>query len=355
MSRSELGLVNPIAQAKQILRAEAAALQDVAERLDEKLELGERFEQVVAHIAECAGRVAVTGIGKSADVAQKLVGTFNSTGTRAVFLDPTRALHGDLGMLHPNDVVLVLSHSGESEEVVRLLGPLRKLVAAILAITGNHVGTLARTADAALVYGPVVESDPLALAPSTSSTVMMVLGHAIAFVLSECRQFTREEFARYHPAGSLGRKLATVESTMRRGSDLRQAKASETVRNVFAGSKHLGRRTGAIILVDDNGALAGLFTDSDLARLFERSADDAFDRPIAEFMTRTPITVGPQVRMAEAIEIMRTRKISELPVVDELGRPIGMLDITDLIGLAAPEDNAASPARSIRLWNSESA
>jgi arabinose-5-phosphate isomerase len=359
MSRSELGakpgILHPIAQARQILRAEAAALQDVAERLDERCELGEKFEQVVAHIAECAGRIAVTGIGKSADVAQKLVGTFNSTGTRAVFLDPTRALHGDLGMLHPNDVVLVLSHSGESEEVVRLLGPLQNLVAAILGITGNQAGTLARLADAALVYGPVVESDPLALAPSTSSTVMMVLGHAIAFVLSEYRQFTREEFARYHPAGSLGRKLATVESAMRRGTDLRLARASESVRSVFASSKHLGRRTGAIILVDDKGALAGLFTDSDLARLFEQNMGDVFDRPIAEFMTRTPITVGPKVRMAEAIEIMRTRKISELPVVDESCRPVGMLDITDLIGLAGLEEKSGSHAGPLRLWSSESA
>jgi arabinose-5-phosphate isomerase len=359
MKQSELGArpicLNAIVQARQILRAEACALEEVAQRLDQNLELGSQFERVVEHIARCAGRVAITGIGKSADIAQKLVGTFNSTGTRAFLLDATRALHGDLGMLHPNDVALVLSHSGESDEVVRLLGPLRKLVAAVLGLTGNHAGRLALAADAAVVYGPIVESDPLALAPSTSSTVMMVLGHAMAFVLSEQRQFTKEEFARYHPAGSLGRKLASVESMMRRGADLRLARATETVRNVFANVRHYGRRTGAIMLIEDDGRLVGLFTDSDLARLFERNADSAFDLPIAEFMTRSPITIAPDARMAEAIELMRSRKISELPVVDDFGGPIGLLDITDLIGLAPADEKAPDAERPVRYRHRQSA
>lgn len=339
---------DPIRQGRHVLRSEAAALAEVAERLDE------RFERVVEIIANCAGRVAVTGIGKSADVAQKIVGTFNSTGTRAYSLDATRALHGDLGMLHPNDVALVLSHSGESDEVVRLLAPLRKLVAAVLGLTGNHAGTLARFADAAIVYGPVVESDPLALAPSASSTVMMALGHAVAFVLSERRQFTAEDFARYHPAGSLGRKLATVESYMRRGTDLRTAKDARTVREVFASQRHHGRRTGAIILTDADGRLTGLFTDSDLARLFERRADEVLDRPIAEVMTRDPVTIGPAARMAEALDIFRTRKISELPVVDPDRKPLGLLDITDLIGLLPPDEKLGADSP-LRLWNRLSA
>jgi arabinose-5-phosphate isomerase len=337
------GAPDAVRQGRQVLRAEAAALEAVAGRLDEN------FERVVEIIALCAGRVAVTGIGKSADVAQKIVGTFNSTGTRAYALDATRALHGDLGTLHPNDVALVISHSGESDEVVRLLAPLRKLVAAVLGLTGNPAGTLARFADAAVVYGPVVESDPLALAPSASSTVMMALGHAVAFVLSERRQFTAEDFARYHPAGSLGRKLATVETYMRRGTDLRVARAAETVRSVFAASRHLGRRTGAIILTDDEGRIAGLFTDSDLARLFEKNADEYFDRPIAEVMTRSPVSVTPAARMAEVMEIFRTRKLSELPVVDGAGRPVGLLDITDVIGLV-PADEKLGVVDAARLW-----
>jgi arabinose-5-phosphate isomerase len=336
-------------RARSVLRAESAALEDVADRLDDG------FEQVAEIIARCAGRLAVTGIGKSADVAQKIVGTFNSTGTRAYMLDATRALHGDLGTLHPNDVALVLSHSGESDEVIRLLGPLRKLVSAVLGLTGNPASTLARIADAVIVYGPVVESDTLLLAPSASSTVMMSLGHALAFVLSDARQFTREDFARFHPAGNLGRKLATVESYMRRGSDLRVAQARDTVRAVFATVRHHGRRTGAIILTDEFDRIVGLFTDSDLARLFERRADNLLDRPIAEVMTTSPITVGPDLRMSEAMEILRTRKISELPVVDSDGHPVGMLDITDLIGLVPADEKLTAADSTVRLWHRLSA
>jgi arabinose-5-phosphate isomerase len=189
-------------------------------------------------------------------------------------------------------------------------------------------------ADVTLVYGAVVEACPLTLAPSTSTTVMLALGDALAFVLSDLRQFTTEEFARYHPAGSLGRKLARVETVMRHGADLRLASAEDTVRVVFAQPRS-GRRSGAIMLTDADGRLAGIFTDSDLARLFEQRRDGALDRPIREVMTPRPITVPLGARVAEAMDILRRRKISELPVVDADGRPAGMLDITDLIGVAA--------------------
>jgi len=331
-----------LAFARQILRTEAASVETVAERLDES------FESVVDRIDSCRGRVAVTGIGKSADVGQKLVGTFNSTGTRAYLLDATRAVHGDLGMVHPDDVALLLSHSGESEEIVRLLGPLRRLASGLTAITGSAVGALARAADAAIVYGPVTEACPLALAPSSSTTVMLALGDAIAFTLLEQRQFTAEDFARFHPGGSLGRKLAIVEETMRRGAELRIAPESETVRSVFAQVRHQGRRTGAIMLVDADGRLAGLFTDSDLARLFEQRNDVALDAPISQVMTKQPVVIGPAARMVEAMEILKARKISELPVVDSEGRPVGMLDITDLIGLE-PADPAAQSRPVLRI------
>jgi arabinose-5-phosphate isomerase len=319
-----------LAFARRVLHTEAATLLAAGDRLDES------FHGVVNRLLACRGRIAVTGIGKSADVGQKLVGTFNSTGTRAYLLDATRAVHGDLGMIHPDDVALLLSHSGESEELVRLLAPLRRLSAGITAITGNAAGSLAKQADAAIVYGPVEEACPLALAPSSSTTVMLALGDAIAFTLLEIRQFTAEDFARFHPAGSLGRKLATVEETMRRGEELRIAPERETVRMVFAKSRHTGRRTGAIMLVDDAGRLSGLFTDSDLARLFEQHNNDALDGPIADVMTKQPVVIGPAARMSEAVEILKSRKFSELPVVDADGRPVGMLDITDLIGLEPP-------------------
>jgi arabinose-5-phosphate isomerase len=317
----------PLDYARQILRAEAAALRDVADRLDGS------FTRAVDLIAACRGRVAITGVGKSADVGAKIVGTLNSTGTRAYWLDPTKAMHGDLGMVHPDDIALVLSHSGESEEIVRLLGPLGELAAAVIAVTGHRDSTLARAATVALVYGAVVEACPLTLAPSTSTTVMLALGDALAFVLSGLRQFSDEDFARYHPAGSLGRKLTRVEAVMRRGADVRLASADETVRAVFARGRTAGRRTGAVMLTDADGRLCGLFTDSDLARLFERRRDDALDRPIREVMTTRPITVPVGVRLAEALEILQQSKISELPVIDADGRPAGLLDITDLIGL----------------------
>ncbi|HEY8503813.1 MAG TPA: KpsF/GutQ family sugar-phosphate isomerase [Gemmataceae bacterium] len=327
--------------AREVLRAEAAALADVADRL------GESFERVIDLLAACPERVAVTGVGKSADVGRKIAGTLNSTGTRAYLLDATRALHGDLGMVHPRDVALVLSHSGESEELVRLLPWLKAQAGGIAAITGSAAGTLARLADAAIVYGPVTESCPLRLAPSTSTTVMLALGDAIAFTLSEMRDFSAEEFARFHPAGSLGRKLARVDALMRRGDDLRLARASETVREVFAKARHLGRRTGAIMLTDDEGRLCGLFTDSDLARLFEARRDGALDRPVAEVMTRRPLTVGPAARLSDALDLLREHKISELPVVDADGRPLGLLDITDVIGLVPAAE--AEPRGELRV------
>ena len=174
-------------------------------------------------------------------------------------------------MVHPTDVVLALSYSGESEEVVRLLGPLRQLAAAIIGLTGNGHSTLARKADVALVLGPLEEVCPLGLAPSTSTTAMAAVGDALAFVLTRLRDFTREDFARYHPAGSLGRKLLKVDAVMRQGNEVRLAVQDDAVRTVFARGRRPGRRTGAVMLTDADGRLTGLFTDSDLARLFEQA------------------------------------------------------------------------------------
>jgi arabinose-5-phosphate isomerase len=318
--------------ARQLVRAEAAALELVGERLDQS------FLQAIDLFSRCPGRIGVTGTGKSADVGQKIAGTLNSTGSRAYVLDATRAMHGDLGMVHSEDVILALSYSGESEEIIRLLEPVRGLAMALIALTGNGRSTLARRADVAIVLGSLEEVCPLGLAPSTSTTAMMAVGDALAFVLSRMRAFTHEDFARFHPAGSLGRKLLKVEAVMRRGADLRLASAHETVRDVFAQVHRRGRRTGAIMLVDTAGRLCGLFTDSDLARLFEQRRDSALDRSIAEVMTPNPLTVRQGSRVLDAVEILRRHRISELPVVDASERPIGLLDITDVIGLLPPEE-----------------
>jgi arabinose-5-phosphate isomerase len=235
-------------------------------------------------------------------------------------------------------VVLALSLSGETEEVVKLLPSLRQLAQALVAITSNAGSTLATGSDVALVLGPLEEVCPLGLAPSTSTTAMIAVGDALAFVLMRMREFTHEDFARFHPAGSLGRKLLKVEAVMRKGNDLRLSSCRHTVREVFAQEKRLGRRTGAVMLTDDDGKLAGLFTDSDLARLFEQHRDAAFDRPIREVMTPAPLTVAVGTRLADAVDILRNRKISELPVVDAALKPVGLLDITDLIGLVTREE-----------------
>jgi arabinose-5-phosphate isomerase len=323
--------------ARQIIQAEAAALQRVAERLDSS------FLRAVDLFYRCPGRIAVTGTGKSADVGQKIAGTLNSTGSRAYVLDATRAVHGDLGMVHPQDVALVLSHSGESEEIVRLLEPLRQFALALVGLTGSAESTLARRSDVALVYGPLEEACPLGLAPSSSTTAMIAIGDALAFVLSRMRDFSREDFARYHPAGSLGRKLLKVEAVMRRQGELRLASCDDTVRTVFARSRRRGRRTGAVILTDADGRLCGLFTDSDLARLFEQRRDEMLDRPIREVMTTQPLTAPLGTRLLDAVEVMRRHKISELPVINAQQRPVGLLDITDLIGLVPGEEAEAAP------------
>ena len=330
-----------LSYAREVVRAEAAALELVARRLD-----GSFLQAVELIQGRCdlgRGRVAISGTGKSADVGQKLAGTLSSTGTRAYVLDATRAMHGDLGMVHPDDVALVLSHSGESEEILRLLGPLRSLTHSLIAVTGNRNSTLARKADIALVYGPIDEVCPLGLAPSASTTAMIALGDALAFTLSRARDFSQEDFARYHPAGSLGRKLSKIDSIMRPLSELRVSMEDETVRAVFAGSRRDGRRSGAVMLTDKEGRLRGLFTDSDLARLIEDRRDAALDRPIREVMTATPLTVPLGIRVADAVEVLRRHKISELPVVDADGKPIGLLDITDLIGQSAEVAQPASP------------
>jgi arabinose-5-phosphate isomerase len=341
----EVDEMTQLERARALLRHEAEALREVADGLDES------FTAAIERLWTCCqadGRVGVSGVGKSADIAQKLVGTFNSTGTRAYLLDATRALHGDLGMVHANDAVLILSNSGESEEIVRLLKPLRRMAASVIAITGNKASALALQADATIVYGAVAES-LFNLAPSTSAVVAMSIGHALALGLCDRREFTDAEFARYHPAGSLGFKLSCVEDHMRRGNELRIARAADSVREVFAQARHKGRRTGAVMLVDENGRLAGLFTDSDLARLFERRADQCFDGPVSAVMTKTPLTVRHNARMLEALALMRDRKISELPVIDDDNRPIGLLDITDLIGAEAVAEHGGQESSTVKM------
>jgi arabinose-5-phosphate isomerase len=317
--------------AREVLQIEADALDRVREQLDSTI------ARAAERIFRCHGSVIVTGMGKAGIVGQKLAATLASTGTRAFPLHPAEAIHGDLGRIRADDVVIALSQSGETDEVLRLIHPLRKLEAVLIAITGRSTSSLGRAAALCISLGPIEEACPLGLAPSASTTAMMAVGDALALLVSRMRDFRAEDFALYHPGGNLGRRLAFVEDLMRTNARLRKARASLTVRQVFVSLAGPRRRSGAVMIVDDSERLVGIFTDSDLARLFERREDDHLDRSIAEVMTRDPIQVTVGSTVAEAVEIMKSRKISELPVVDRLGHPVGLIDLTDLIGLV-PSD-----------------
>ena len=313
--------------AREIVQQEAQALHRICDGLDN------HFCQAADLISNCAGRVILSGMGKAGLIAQKISATLASTGTPSHFLHPAEAVHGDLGRVHADDIVLILSQSGETDEVIQILPALEALNVAILALTGSLDSTLAKRATVTLCLGTLEEAGVLRLAPSTSTTAMLALGDALALVVSHMREFAAEDFARRHPGGSLGRALSLVDDHMRLRTECRIANQQSTIRDVFIAHALPGRRSGATMLVDDSGALAGVFTDSDLARLFERRQEAALDQPISQVMTAQPTTIRAGSRMREAILLIETHKISELPVVDEGRQPVGMIDITDIAGM----------------------
>ena len=248
-------------------------------------------------------------------------------------------MHGDLGMLRRDDIVLALSQSGETEEITRLLPHLAAAGVRIIALTGRADSSLGRVSEVVVATGPIREACVLGLAPSTSTSILLALGDSLALVTSSLRRFTHEDFAARHPGGSLGRQLMRVDDAMRPLSHCRTARPEETVRTVF--SQPLpSRRTGAVMILDDAGMLAGIFTDSDLARLFERRNDAAIDGAIRGVMTSRPTTVATGTRLRDAVAVLESRRLSELPVVDANGRPVGLLDIVDLVGLVPAEPAA---------------
>jgi arabinose-5-phosphate isomerase len=318
---------------RTILRAEGEAVLRAADGLDAA------FARAVRLLLDCTGSVVVTGIGKAGLVARKISATLASTGTPSHFLHPAEAMHGDLGALRRDDVVLAMSQSGETEEIVRLLPHVAARDIRIVALTGRPASTLGRAADVVVPTGAVREACTLGLAPSTSTSLMLALGDALALVTCRLREFTPEDFAARHPGGSLGRQLMLVDEAMRSLHECRIATPHDTVRAVFA-RPLAARRTGAVMIVDETGLLAGLFTDSDLARIFERRDDAALDSPIGRVMTPRPTTIPLGTRLRDAVAILDARRLSELPVIDRDGRPHGLLDIVDLVGLAAPETPA---------------
>ncbi len=329
---SELAPPNTLIERLRLLRemvaAEGAAIANSASTLSSEA------VRAAEMTAACDGCVIVTGVGKAGLVGQKLVATLGSTGTPSHFLHPAEAIHGDLGRLRTGDLVWAISNSGRSEEVVRIASHLRENSSGLIAITAAEDNPLAAAADCVVAIGRHKEAGPNGLAPTSSTAVMMAVGDAIALLASRMRNFTPQDFARFHPGGALGRKLAGVEQVMRPLEACRVVSETSIIRDAMVTTAKNGRRSGAVMLTDNDGCLCGIFTDSDLARLLEMRCDSALDHPINQRMTAKPATALSGSMLGDAIAVMSRLRISELPVIDDQGRPVGMLDITDLIALA---------------------
>ena len=318
--------------ARDVIQAEGEAISALAGRLDET------FVRAAKMIFRCEGKVVLTGIGKAGLVGRKISATLASTGTQSMFLHPVEALHGDLGRLARGDVVVALSHSGATEELIRLLDHLRGRGAHLIAITGDVSSPLAQHADVAITYGQVEEACPLGLAPSVSTGCMMALGDALALTVMDMREFSPEDFAAFHPAGALGRRVLTVQAVMtfRSGDRLHLVKDSLSLREALTEAERAPRRAGAMVMVDADGRLSGILTDADIRRRSLEHAGrehDLYSRPVSELMIRQPKRIHRDALAAEALAVFNANRIDELPVVDDDDRPVGMIDVQDLIGI----------------------
>ncbi len=310
--------------AKRVLRIEAAAILGLVDRLN-----GD-FERALDILFECRGRVIVTGMGKSGIVSRKIAATFSSTGTPAFFLHPAEAIHGDLGAIRDDDVVVALSHSGETEELLRLLESIRRIGARLIAITGAPASTLGRAADVALDCSIAEEACPMNLVPTASTTASLALGDALAMTLLVRKGFRAEQFAAFHPGGKLGRKLVTVESVMHGGEAAPKVARATIMPDVI--HEMSSKRLGMTCIVDADGRLAGVFTDGDLRRLMmTRPPNAVFALAAGEVMTSShPLTISRDMLAVEALRIMETHKITSVVVVDDAGKVEGVVHLHDL-------------------------
>jgi arabinose-5-phosphate isomerase len=310
--------------AREVLTIEAEGLAHLVQKLDRS------FVKAVDLVFSAKGRVIVTGVGKSGIVARKLVATLNSTGTRALFLHPVEAMHGDLGMVSKDDVVLALSNSGETQELTILVPSLRRLGTPLIAFTGRPDSTLARASRVVIDTGVPREACPLGLAPTASTTAMLAMGDALAVVLLTKRGFQASDFQRFHPGGSLGARLnLAIREVMLTGDKIPRSTAdaplSQAIREM--GAKNLG----TTLVVDQEDRLIGIVTDGDLRRALGDSGQ-ILDRPVREVMTRNPRAVGPATLASQALEFMEQKAIMVLPVVDERGKVQGIVHLHDLLG-----------------------
>lgn len=313
-------------QARQVLRMEAEAVLEQVERIDE------HFKAAVEMILACPGRTVITGMGKSGIIGRKMAATLASTGTPSFYLHPAEGIHGDLGMVTEGDVVIALSNSGETGEVLHILPSLRRIGAKLIAMVGNPNSTLAKNSDIVLNVGVTREACPLGLAPTSSTTAALAYGDALALALLSKRKFTASQFAVFHPGGSLGRKLLlTVEDIMHSGTENPLVKADISVQDALFVITDKG--LGAVSVVDDDNKMLGVLTDGDIRRGLSKGVD-FLKRPVTELMTASPKTITKEKLAAQALHIMesnRPKPITVLPVVDAENHVIGLLHMTDLV------------------------
>ena len=315
----------------QLVRIEARALDALAARLDGAMaDDFARAVELVVHCGQGRGRVVVTGMGKSGIIAQKIAATLNSTGTPALFLHPAEALHGDLGMLAKGDVVIALSSSGETEEILRLLPTLKRIGDALIGFCCEMGSTLALASDVALNTRVEQEACAMGLAPTASTTAMLALGDALAVAVSLKKGFRQEDFADLHPGGKLGKKLARVRELMHSGDAIPKVERATGMPAVIY---EMSRKGLGMTVVADGDSLAGLISDGDLRRLLERKGPDALNLNAGDAMNPSPKTIPPQELAARALSVMEENKITALVVVDETHRIAGVLHLHDLWGL----------------------
>ncbi len=312
-------------RARLVIEIEARTIASLADRVDEN------FVRAVDMVLGCRGNVVVTGMGKAGIIGQKISATLASTGTPSLFLHPAEALHGDLGRIRAGDLVVAISNSGETQEVNLLVPVARKMDARVLAMTGRGESTLAGLADCVVNLGEVDEACPMGLAPTASTSAMLAMGDALAMVVLAERGFGREDYALYHPAGSLGRRLMRVREVMRQGREMPLVRTGATVRDVLRVMSDTPGRPGAALVVGPDERLLGIFTDGDLRRLL-KSDDTAFlTDAIDDHAGRDPKFVAPEMLVEEAQHLLKEHRIDQLPVLDESRRPVGLLDVQDLL------------------------
>ena len=312
--------------AKKVIEIEAEAIGSLTPIVDES------FDMAAEMIYNCEGSCILSGIGKAGIIGQKISATLASTGTPSHFLHPAEAVHGDLGRLRKNDIVIVLSYGGETDEVTRLINLVKQLQIKLIAITGESDSTLCKYSDVALCMGQISEACPLGVAPSVSTTCMLAIGDALAFTVMKAREFGVEDYVRFHPGGSLGAKLMTVEQSMffKNEEELPIAKVTDTIGQMLEKTRHQ-KRHGAVMIVDNKGKLAGVITDGDLRRFVSDKRADVFEIKVGDVMTANCKRIRADALAAEATAIFHKYRIDDLPVVDANDKPIGLIDVQDIV------------------------